>query len=116
MPVHQNYIESSNLMSISIGLGFVNLLFTPEAFSSAFAIFITVFTFLFLIGLATLTRKGISWIKHVFLVMMILGSFSIYFIVKNLEQNPIVGTINIIQTVLQAYSLYLLYKIPNESA
>jgi hypothetical protein len=117
MSVHQNYIKASDLMLITTGLGVINFLLIPETFSSGMAIFIGLFTLLFLLGLSLFIRKGISWIKYLLLVLAIPGIFlSIPFLIKNLGQNPAVGVINIIQTVFQFWALILLFKIPKEKA
>ena len=114
MTVHKNYIKSSDLMLISVGLGIINFLLVPEIFSSGRSIFIGIVTLLLLGGLALAIRNGVSWIKYLLLVMMIFGFISIPFLIKNLEENPPVGIINIIQNAFQFWSLILLFKIPKE--
>lgn len=116
MIVHQNYIESSNFMLLSMGLGILNFFFLPNTFLSGFVITTGIFTLIFLAGLAILIRRGSSWIKYLLLVLMIIGLVGIPTIIKNLEQYPAVGAINIIQTALQFWALVLLFKVPNEKA
>ena len=114
--IHPNYNKSSNLAFISAGLGILNLSLSPEIFSTGLAIFTAFFTLAFVFGLAVLIRLGLSWIKYLLLVLFLIGLIGIPFMIKNFETNPIVGTINIAQTILQICSIILLFKIPKTDA
>lgn len=109
--VHPNYIKASELIFITAGLGIINFFFSPEILSSGFAIIIAVFTLLFIAGLGVLIKQGFSWIKYLLLALFIFGLLGIPFIIKNITTNPIVGIVNIIQTILQIWALVLLFKI-----
>lgn len=110
--VHPNYIKSSELAFISAGLGIINLSLSPVVFSNSIAIITAILTLIFVFGLAYLIRFGFSWVKYLLLALFIIGIFGIPIIIKNLYENPIVGIINLVQTVLQIGSIVLLFKIP----
>ncbi|HBD26969.1 hypothetical protein [Flavobacterium sp.] len=110
--IHLNYKKSSNLAFISAGLGILNLGLTPNIFSSGLTIFTAIFTLAFVFGLAFLIRLGLPWVKYLLLVLFLIGLIGISFMIKNFEKNPIVGLINIAQTILQICSIILLFKIP----
>jgi len=116
MSIHQNYIKASNFMFLSVGLGIINIILTPGIFVSPKEIITGIIVLLFLAGLALGIKKGISWIKYLLLILIIIGLLGIPFMIKNLGQNLAIGIINIIQTVLQIWSLILLFKIPKEEA
>ncbi|MBN1639354.1 MAG: hypothetical protein JW866_10320 [Ignavibacteriales bacterium] len=105
----KNRIIASNLIFITAGLGLLNFYFARDLFISGSNISIAVFTILFLVGLGFLARKDIKWIKWVFLVIMIIGLFSLPQILNNLYAKPMVGIINLIQTILQLAALLLLF-------
>ena len=75
-------------------------------------IFIALFSLAFVFGIGYLVGKGTEWIKYVLLVILILGLLGFPFIIANLKNEPVVGIINIVQTVLQIWALVLLFKIP----
>ncbi|SFN99732.1 hypothetical protein SAMN05421741_11635 [Paenimyroides ummariense] len=108
--VHTNYKKAANLIYVSAGLGLINVILSPQA-TTAFGIIVAIFTLGILIGIGYLVSKGNEWIKYVLLVLMLVGLLAIPVMLLNIVNNPIVGIINIIQTVLQIYSLVLLFKI-----
>ena len=110
--IHQNFIKSSNLIFITAGLGLINFFFASELLSNSFNIFVAVFTLAFIIGIGFLVRQGYNWVKIFLLVITILGLIGIPVTLKNLTEKPIVGIINVIQTVLQIWSVILLFKVP----
>lgn len=115
MKPHPNYIKSSNLMFITAGLGVINLFFFPGILSSALVISTAIITLLFLFALGWLIRQGFSWVKYPFLIIMILGLLGVPFMIKNMATAPVVGIVNVIQTVFQVWALVLLFKIPKEA-
>ena len=66
----------------------------------------------FILGLGFLVRQGYDWVKYLLLVLTIIGLLGMLMIISSLVQNPIGGLISIIQTVLQGWSMILLFKIP----
>ena len=109
--IHQNYIKASNLTFLSGLMGIVNIFFLPEILASTIGIVTIIVTFAFVIGLGFLIRQGFDWVKYLLLFLMIFGLIGIQTIIKNLSENPIVGIINIIQTILQFWALILVFKI-----
>ena len=111
--VHHNYIKASDLILITIGLGIINIFLSPAVFSTSFSVIVAIFTLLLMLANAILIRKGYNWAKILFTILFGLGLFGIPLMVKTLAENPIVGVINIIQTVLQIWAVVLLFRIPN---
>jgi hypothetical protein len=109
--IHKNFIRSSNLIFITVGLGLINLLL-PNTEIMAGGKFIVIGTILFILGLGYLVRKGFSWVKYLLLVLTILGLISIPVTITNLGDRPIVGLINVAQTILQVWAMIILFKIP----
>lgn len=110
--IHPNHKKSAELIYISGLLGIGNLIMTYENLDNGMKIFTALFSLAFVFGIGYIVSKGIDWIKYVLLVILILGLLGFPFIIANLKNEPVVGTINIVQTVLQIWSLVLLFKIP----
>ncbi len=110
--VHGNFIKSSNFIFITFGLGLVNLFMTRDELVTGTHKAIAITTMLFILGLGYLVRQGFDWVKYLLLVLTILGLISIPVTLMNLGQRPIVGLINVAQTVLQVWAMIILFKIP----
>jgi len=110
--IHPNHKKSSELIYISGLLGIGNLIWTYETLNSGIKIFIALFSLAFVFGIGYLVSKGTEWIKYVFLVILILGLLGFPFLIAIIKKEPVVGIINIVQTILQIWSLVLLFKIP----
>ncbi|KQR94182.1 hypothetical protein ASG01_15475 [Chryseobacterium sp. Leaf180] len=110
--IHKNHKKSSDLIYLSGALGIGNLIWTYETLDNGMKIFIALFSLAFVFGIGYLVSKGTEWIKYVLLVILILGLLGFPFIIANLKNEPVVGIINIVQTVLQIWALVLLFKIP----
>ncbi len=109
--IHPNYKKSADLIYLSGALGIINILLSEEPSDIVIKIIGAVFSLAFIFGLGYLISKGIEWLKYVLLAILILGILIFPFI-SNLENQPVIGIINIIQTVLQIWSVVLLFKIP----
>lgn len=109
---HQNHQKSADLIYISGVLGIGNIIWIYETLDTGFKIFIALISLAFVFGIGYLVSKGTEWIKYVLLVILILGLLGFPFVITNLKNEPVVGIINIIQTILQIWSLVLLFKIP----
>ncbi|WP_219337359.1 hypothetical protein [Pontibacter populi] len=114
--MHPNFIKASNLLLVTVGLGLLNIFFSHETLSSVQNISVASASILFVAALAYFARRGKKWFKYLFLVVMILGVLGLPFIVLNFMNNPIVGFINIVQTILQVWAAVLLFKVPKHSA
>jgi hypothetical protein len=108
--IHPNHKKAGNLIYLSGGVGFVNAILSPVPFNTS-GIFIAVFALGLLFGMGYLVSKGHDWLKYVLLVLMIFGLMGFPILLSNLLYNPVVGIINIIQTILQLYALVLLFRI-----
>lgn len=75
-------------------------------------IFTAISSLAFVFGIGYLISKGTKSMKYVCLVILILGVLIFPFLLSNLINQPLIGLINIIQTILQIWSLILLFKIP----
>jgi hypothetical protein len=71
--LNKNIILSSNLFFLSIVLGFINVLLSPEIFSSVFAIVVSAVTFIILIIIGISIRQGVGWIKYLLACLMVIG-------------------------------------------
>lgn len=110
--IHPNHKNSAELMYISGALGIGNIIWKYETLDSGFKIFIAVISVAFVFGIGYFISKGIEWIKYVLLVILLLGLLGIPFFIANFKNEPVVGIINVVQTVLQVWALILLFKIP----
>jgi hypothetical protein len=113
--IHQNYIKSSNLIFGTVGLGLINLLFSTDFLNSKQNIVTVILTLLIIVGIGFLVRQGKDWVKYLLLVFTLGGLIGIPFIIKNITLRPIVGLINILQTIMQIGAMLLLFKVPTES-
>jgi lysylphosphatidylglycerol synthetase-like protein (DUF2156 family) len=107
---NHNYIKSSNLIFLSAILGAINLLLLPGLFSSKTAIIVGFFTLIFLIFLGIMIRLGISWIKYLLLILVLLGLTSFPLIIRNFLTRPLNGTFNIVQSIIQFYAVVILFQ------
>ena len=110
--IHPNYIKSSNLIFGTVGLGLINFFFSSELLNTGQNIATAILTLVIIAGLGFLVRQGKDWVKYVLLVLMVLGLISIPFIITNIVQRPVVGLINIAQTIMQLWATVLLFKVP----
>lgn len=113
--LHPNYIKSSNLIFGTVGLGVINLFLSSDILNSGKNIAIAVLTLIIIIGLGYIVRLGKSWIKYLLLVFTILGLISIPATINKLSQSYILGIINIAQTLMQAFAVFILFRIPKPS-
>ena len=110
--LHSNFIKSSNLIFVTVGLGITNFFFSKETLSGGTNIAIAIITLSMILGLGILVRQGFNWIKYLLLVITILGLFGISTILIDFSQNPIVGIVNLVQTVLEIWATVILFLIP----
>ena len=110
--IHPNHKKSAELMYLSGALGIGNIIWTYETLDSGIKIFIALISVAFVFGIGYLISKGTEWIKYALLVILLLGLLGFPFIIANLKNEPVVGIINIVQTLLQIWALILLFKIP----
>ena len=110
--IHSNHKKSADLLYLSGVLGIISLILSYETFDNGKKIFIAFISLAFVFGVGYLVSKGTTWIKNFLLVILILGLLGFPFVILNLKNQPVLGIINIVQTILQIWSLVLLFKIP----
>ena len=110
--IHSNFIKSSNLIFGTVGLGLINFFFSSDILNSGKNVAIATITLLFIIGIGFLVRRGKHWVKYLLLILTILGLIGIPFIINNILEKPIVGIINIAQTIMQLWAMILLFQVP----
>jgi len=111
-PVHPNYKKAAELLYISGFLGIGNLIWKYDTLENKLQIFIAIIVLAFGFVLAYVTSKGIEWFKYILLALFAFGLISIPFIISDILNEPVVGIISTVQTILQIYALVLLFKIP----
>ncbi len=109
--IHANHKRSADLIYLSGAFGIGNLIWNYETLDSGLKIFIAVMTASFIFGLGYFISKGNDWIKYILLGLLILGFLGIPFMIADLKRDPVILVINSIQSVLQVWSLILLFKI-----
>ena len=103
------------LMYISLVIGAVNSAIQYKALtaiaSPAFILGIQAFVFAIFILLIWLTaRRRQNWARWTFLALFVIGlPFSVPQMYATLQANPIAGVLGIVQIVLQAYALFLVF-------
>lgn len=110
--IHTNYIKSSNLIFGTVGLGLINFFFSSDLLNTGQNIATAIFTLVIIAGIGYLVRQGKNWVKYLLLVFMIFVLIGIPFIIDNIVQRPVVGIVNIAQTIMQLWATVLLFKIP----
>lgn len=114
-PINSDYILASNLIFISAGLGGANFL-NLAATVSDFSIFTGLFSLLIIAGIGILARTGTAWLKYVLLVFLLVGILALPLMIPFYLANPMIGAINFIQTILQAISVFFLFKASAKDA
>jgi hypothetical protein len=110
--LHSNFIQSSNLIFATVGLGVINFFFSSDTLSSGTNIAVAIITLLIILGIGILVRQGFNWVKYLLLVLTILGLFGVPIILTDLTQNPIVGIVSIVETVIEIWATVILFLIP----
>lgn len=112
--IHPNYKKATLFINISALIGIGNIIWDYENFNTTFSIVIAIFIIgsLFLIGY--FIEKGNEIAKYLFIILFILGlvNISIPSLFINFLFNPILGTLNLLQTIMQFCALVLLIGIP----
>nr|WP_199002450.1 hypothetical protein [Flavobacterium sp. ASV13] len=113
--IHENHIQSSNLMYVSAVLGLINFFLSGEAaiktnFKGA------LFGILFVVFLGALIRRGYNGVKYVLVVSLLLGSIvSLPYLIYDLKNFPLNGIIDLCNYIAQIAATILLFLIPKEN-
>ncbi len=110
--IHSNFIKSSNLIFGTVGLGIINMFFSSDILNNGRNIAVAVITLMLMAGLGFLVRQGKDWVKYLLLVLTIGGVLGIPVFINNIIEKPVVGIINILQTIMQVWAVVLLFKVP----
>ena len=110
--IHPNFEKASNIIFGTVGLGLINLFLSRDALSYGKNLFVVVFIQLIIVALGYLVRRGYRWTKYLLLVLTFLGLTEIPSVINNLTQKPMVELINIAQTIMQIWTVVLLFKVP----
>jgi len=110
--IHPNYIKSSNLIFGTVGIGLINFFFSSDLLNTGQNIVTAILTLVIISGIGFLVRQGKNWVKYLLLVSMVFGLIGIPFIINNIIQRPVVGIVNITQTIMQLCATVLLFKVP----
>lgn len=113
--IHPNFTKSSNLIFGTVGLGLINFFFSSELLNNGQNIATAIFTLVIIAGIGFLVRQGKDWVKYLLLVFTLLGLIGIPFIINNITQKPVVGLINIAQTIMQIWAMVLLFMVPKKT-
>ncbi len=113
--IHPNYIKSSNLIFVTVGLGLINFFFSSDLLNTGQNIAIAILTLIIIAGIGLLVRQGKAWVKYLLLVLTILGLIGIPSIINNIALRPVVGFVNIAQTIMQIWAIVLLFMVPKNT-
>ncbi|MGG5208497.1 hypothetical protein ACQWU4_06080 [Chryseobacterium sp. MIQD13] len=110
--IHPNHIKAANLMYLSGALSIGNMIWIYESLNSPLSTTVAAATLAFIFGMGYLAGKGTEWVKYVLLITFLIGLTGLQSLYFNLLSDPVLGILNIIQTILQIWALVLLFKIP----
>lgn len=112
LTIHPNYKKAADMIYVSAALGIGNIIWAYETLDSGFKMLIAFLSVAFVFGIGYFVSKGSEYMKYFFFIILIFGLFGFPYIITNLKNEPVVGIINIVQTILQIWALVLLFKIP----
>lgn len=110
--VHSYYKKVSGIFYLCGALGIASMIWTYEQFNTPMGIFIGAAVIAFTFGLGYLAGKGNELVKYFIIISFALGCFALPSIFTTLKTDPVLGMINIVQTLLQIWAIVLLLKIP----
>lgn len=111
-PVHPYHKKAADLVYLSGALGIANAIWKYDTFNSGFAVFIAIVVLLLIFGIGYIISKGVSGIKYVLLILLLLGFAGLPAVIENFKSDLVGGIINILQSVLQIWAVILLFRIP----
>ncbi|WP_264558050.1 DUF2417 domain-containing protein [Flavobacterium sp. N1718] len=114
-PLHPNFAKASRLIFLTLLFGVYNLFFgIPSHGMTRTGFVITGLIMLSLIAACAIgIRKGIVWVKYVYIAVAALGIIGTPVIVKNLSADPILGVVNLLQCLVQLWAAVLLLRAKN---
>ncbi|MEE6128245.1 hypothetical protein V2E39_12705 [Chryseobacterium arthrosphaerae] len=110
--IHPDYTKASNLIYLSGAAGIGSLIWTSEQLNSGMSVFIAAAVLVFVFGTGYMIGKGNEVAKYVFIIFFVLGLIGIPTLIAHLSTDHVLGAINVLQLILQAWAFVLLLKIP----
>ena len=110
-----NVARFEQLMYLSLGIGIIVSVLQFSYFQSqanvGFILFIQAFVLaLFVLFIWLIARRRANWARWTFLVIFLLGLIPyVPNAIELLQRNPVSGGLNLVQLVLQAVALYLVF-------
>lgn len=113
--LHPNHTKAANIMYLTGVLGIASMIWTYDSLQPVIlSLGIAVAIFAFIFGMGYLAGKGKEWVKYVLLITFLLGLMGFRSIYTNLLSDPVLGVVNVLQTILQIWALILLFRVPKQ--
>lgn len=116
---HENYTKSSNILFLSIPLGFFEIIFLPKFIHSSFYMIQMLGMALLITTVALLLRFGDDWVKYLLAAIVVLDFLKIIAAIylNEFSITLIVTEVSLITTLaLHILALYMVWKIPKNSS
>lgn len=120
---HQNYKKASNLIFITVVLGFIKIIFsqkegvyegTNEQMVESMTM-IALWTLVFILGIGLLIRFGLCFVKFILPILPFFGLFGIPGAFINIKDQPITSLIQLVVFGFEIWAIVLLFRIPKAS-
>ncbi|MDF2454141.1 MAG: hypothetical protein K0R51_134 [Cytophagaceae bacterium] len=108
--LHKNYKTASNLIIATLILDPIEFFYSKYLGMTKDEIVFEGLGILFIALTAYAIRKGVTWVKYILLVFTLLGILAIAMSVGKV--NVVSVSITVLQVMLMAWALVLLFKIP----
>jgi hypothetical protein len=113
--VPSNFLKSSNLLFVSIGVGVVNFILRDGNLSERSHLYISFTAWLLIAGIGFLVRKGYNWVKYLMLLLTIINVYSISLIFKVENDTLLSGILGIAPLLIQVWATVILFISPSDS-
>ncbi|RZL28527.1 MAG: hypothetical protein EOO96_20780 [Pedobacter sp.] len=106
---------SSNLIFASAGIGIISFLY-GAATTPDFSVFGGTISLLVVAGIGLFARTGTDWLKYVLLAFVLFWFCCLPIMIPFYQSQPIIGLVNLAQTILQIAAIVFLFKAPKEKS
>ncbi|MBK7029435.1 MAG: hypothetical protein IPH45_09550 [Bacteroidales bacterium] len=113
--VPSNFVKSSNIIFLSIGLGMVSFLLREENLSQRSHLYISLTSWILLAGIGLLIRKGYNWVKYLMLLLTIINIYSISLIFQVVNDKLLSGILGVAPLLIQVWATVILFIPPSDS-
>ncbi len=110
--VPSNFLKSSNILFVSIGVSVVNFILRDGNLSERSHLYISLTSWLLIAGIGFLVRNGHNWVKYVLLLLAIINLYSISLILQVTNDRILTGILSIAPILLQIWATILLFIKP----